>query len=357
MELVSARLLERLAEHVDLEVLAGDGLETLPPGVRRTHVPIPGGPSIARLAVFDLLGSARLRAVRRRCDLVHSCGAVVHGRADVVTVHLSHASVIEAQGGARPPGRAGLGGGIASLRRTLAASFEHWLYRPGRVRRLVAISRADEVALAARYPDVTLSYIANGIEPAFGRNGANRSSDLDAPLQVVVVAGDFGRKGVALAVRSVARSARCTLRVVGDGDVEAMRGLAASLGAASRVELLGHQPDVSAELGSADVVLSCSAHESFGLAIAEGAAAGCAVVCTDTGVGPELCADDGEGPGGIVVDPDEVAIARALDRLDADRATCRAMGRVARGHAEGFSWDAMAASTLALYDELMTGSP
>ena len=357
MELVSARLLERLALHVDLEVVAGDGLETLPPGVRRTHVPIPNGPSAARLVLFDLFGTLRLLAVRRRCDVVHTCGAVVHANADVVTMHLSHAAVIEAQGGSRPPGRSGLRGTVGSWRRRLAASLERWVLRPGRTRRLVAISRSDALDLAARYPAVELTLIENGIDVDAARTGERPSADPGAPLGVVVVAGDFERKGVALAIRAVAGTRRCRLRVVGAGDLRAMQGLAASCGAADRIELVGHRADVWPEYADADVVLSCSAHESFGLAVAEGAAAGCAVVCTDTGVGPALCEDDGSGPGGIVVEADEGAITQALDRLDTDRDSCRAMGAVAASHAARYSWDAMATSTLALYDELIrTGS-
>jgi glycosyltransferase involved in cell wall biosynthesis len=357
MELVSARLLERLAEHVDLEVVAGDGLETLAPGVRRTHVPIPSHPSVARLVLFDLIGTLRLVAVRRRSDLVHTCGAVVHANADVVTMHLSHAAVIDAQGSARPPGRTGLGGAVGALRRRLAAGMERWAMRPGRARRLVAISRSDAADLATRYPGVELALIENGADVGAIDGEDDRSADPTAPLQVVVVAGDFERKGVGLAIRAVSRTARCRLRVVGEGDVAAMRSLAASTGAAERVELLGHRSDVFDVLWSADVVLSCSAHESFGLALVEGAAARCAVVCTDTGVGPELCADDGGGPGGIVVDRDEHDIAAALERLDADRARCRAMGAIAASHAARYSWDAMAASTLGLYNELCGQRP
>jgi glycosyltransferase involved in cell wall biosynthesis len=352
MELVSARLLERLAQHVDLEVVAGDGLETLPPGVRRTHVAIPSHPSVARLVLFDLLGTLRLLAVRRRSDLVHTCGAVVHARVDLVTMHLSHAAVIDAQGSARPPGRRGLGGTVAALRRRRGAGMERWTLRPGHTRRLVAISKTDAEDLVSRYPDVELALIENGVDVAMRSRGEARRMDPAAPLEVLVVAGDFERKGVALAVRAASRTRRCRLRVVGEGDVALMHELAASTGADDRVELLGHRTDVADLFLSADVVLSCSAYESFGLALVEGAAAGCAVVCTSTGVGPELCADEGTGPGGIVIDRDEADIARALERLDADRALCRAMGAVAATHASRYSWDSMAEATLRLYGEL-----
>jgi glycosyltransferase involved in cell wall biosynthesis len=355
MELVSARLLERLAGRVDLEVVAGDGLETLPPGVRRTRLAIPSGPNVARLVLFDLLATAVLPAVRRRNDLVHSCGAVAHATVDLMTVHLSHAAVIDAQGGARPPGRTGVRGAVGSYRRRRAARLERWAMRRGRTRELAAVSRAEAQELATRYPTVPVTVVENGVDTE-GLHGAHRRRG-HGPLRVVVVAGDFERKGVPLAVRGVARTSRCVLRVVGDGDRLAMRELAASYGAADRVELVGPRDDVGPELAAADVVLSCSLYESFGLALVEGAAAGCAVVCTETGVGPELVtADDTDGPGGVVVPPDELAIAGVLELLDADRTACRAMGRAAARRATRFSWDAMTAATLARYDALL-GEP
>jgi glycosyltransferase involved in cell wall biosynthesis len=195
--------------------------------------------------------------------------------------------------------------------------------------------------------------IENGVDLERFSATDHAARDPSLPLRVVVVAGDFERKGVPLAIRSVAATRRCELRVVGAGDLDAMRSLASTLGASDRVALLGHVADVGPELADADVVLSCSAHESFGLSLVEGAASGCAVVCTDTGVGPELCEDDGGGPGGVVVTADEGAIAAVLDGLDADRDPCLAMGRVAAARAQRFSWDQMAAQTLAVYRELL----
>jgi glycosyltransferase involved in cell wall biosynthesis len=349
MELVSARLLERLARDVDLEVVAGDGLATLPDGVRRTRIPIPRGPSIARLLVFDLLASVRLRSVRRRVDLVHSCGAVAHDRVDLVTMHLSHAAVVDAQGGARPPGSTGLRAFVGAVRRRSAARLERWLLRPDRVGTVLAVSNADGRDLAERYPDVDVVVVENGADLDRFAGIAPKSSDASTELEVVVIAGDFARKGVPLAIESVALTRRCRLRVVGAGDLQRMRALAAERGAADRVEMLGHLDDVAPVLARADVVLSCSLHESFGLALVEAAAARCAVVCTATGVGPELVADDGEGPGGVVAPIDATAIARILDELDEDRPRCALMGEAARRRAMRFTWDAMATSTLAAY--------
>lgn len=357
MELVSARLLERLSAAVDLEVVAGDGLESLPPGVRRTRIRIPSRPNVARLVLFDLLATLRLPAVRRRNDLVHTCGAVAHSRVDLMTMHLSHAAVIDAQGGPRPPGRRGLRGVVGGWRRRLAARLEGWAMRHGRTRELAAVSRREAHDLEARYPKVPLTVIENGADVARFAAVGRAERAAGEPLRVLVVAGDFERKGVPLAIRAVARTSSCRLRVVGDGDRRAMRALAADHGALDRIEVLPPRRDVEVEYAQADVILSCSLYESFGLAVVEGAAAGCAVVCTDTGVGPELVGEDGDEPGGFVVPLDEVRIGDALDALDQDHARCRAMGAAAARRAARFNWDEMTKATLARYDELGAPSP
>lgn len=353
MELVSARLLERLASSVDLEVVAGDGLGTLPPGVRRTRIPIPSRPNVARLVLFDLLATLRLRAVRRRNDIVHSCGAIAHGHVDLMTMHLSHAAVIDAQGGTRPPGRTGLRGAVGGWRRRRAARLERWAMRKGRTTELAAVSIAEGKDLQRRYPHLAVSVVENGVDLTRFADATRPAAPEGVPLRVVVVAGDFERKGVPLAIRAVARTRDCHLRVVGDGDRRSMRAIAADYGALDRIEVLPPRSDVEREFADADVVLSCSLYESFGLAIVEGAAAGCAVVCTDTGVGPELVADDGDGPGGFVVPLNEFRIGGALEALSADRDLCHRMGQAAAARAARFSWDEMAARTLVRYDALV----
>jgi glycosyltransferase involved in cell wall biosynthesis len=357
MELVSARLLERLSATVDLEVVAGDGLETLPPGVRRTRIRIPARPNVARLVLFDFLATPRLRAVRRRNDLVHSCGAVAHARVDLMTVHLHHAAVIDAQRGARPPGRTGLRGLVGAWRRRRAARLEGWAMREGRTRELAAVSSAEARDLEDRYPQVKVSLVENGADVARFAEVPRPERGDGQPLRVLVVAGDFERKGVPLAIRAVARTKSCRLRVVGDGDRRAMRAIAADHGALDRIEVLPSRRDVEVEFADADVILSCSLYESFGLATVEGASAGCAVVCTDTGIGPELVHDDGEGPGGFVVALDEFRIGGALEALDEDRAMCRAMGALAARRAARFTWDKMTAATLACYEALVATKP
>jgi glycosyltransferase involved in cell wall biosynthesis len=134
-----------------------------------------------------------------------------------------------------------------------------------------------------------------------------------------------------------------------------MRLRAAHLGVSDRVEFLGHLTDVAREYAWADVVLSCSAHESFGLSLVEGAASGCAVVATDTGVARDLCVDEGDGPGGLLVGREPRSVAGALESLAVDPRRCHALGANARRRASRFTWDAMAAATERIYAQLAAG--
>jgi glycosyltransferase involved in cell wall biosynthesis len=223
----------------------------------------------------------------------------------------------------------------------------------GRTSELAAVSCAEARDLTRRYLEVPVAVVENGVDLERFAGIPRREADGTGALRIVVVAGDFERKGVPLAIRAVARTKACRLRVLGDGDRRAMRSIAAEYGALDRIEVLPPRADVEREFADADVVLSCSLYESFGLALVEGAAAGCAVVCTDTGVGPELVADDGAGAGGFVVPLDELRIGGALEALAEDRPMCARMGAAAAARAARFSWDEMTARTLACYDELV----
>jgi type III pantothenate kinase len=171
---------------------------------------------------------------------------------------------------------------------------------------------------------------------------------------VVVVAGDFERKGVPLAVRAIAQVPDATLIVAGAGDRAAMVALANDLGAGDRIEFLGHVDDLQSVYASADVVLSCSAHESFGLALVEGAASGCVVVSTDTGVAGSLCALDEQGKrAGVLVEPDAASVAAALRQLADSPASLMEMSHCAQIRAQGFSWQAMVEATVDLYREAL----
>jgi len=173
----------------------------------------------------------------------------------------------------------------------------------------------------------------------------------------------FGRlvreKGIGdtlAALGPLARAGRSfTLRVLGSGNTEHVRGLARQHGLEDRVELLPHQGDegLLRELAQAQLAVLPSHSESFGLSIAEAQAAGLPVVAYAAGSVPEVVEDGSTAWLAPLGDVD--ALGRALARaLDAP-AECHARGLAGRARvARLFRWDRTAERVLAGLDALRT---
>ena len=146
-----------------------------------------------------------------------------------------------------------------------------------------------------------------------------------------------------------------TLHCVGrdDGQGEALRARATSLGIERNIRWLGERDDVPAILGRADLGILCSHQEGFANSILEGMAAGLAMVVTDVGGNREAVVD---GVTGLVVPPrDPTALEAAILDLARDPDRRAVMGKAARARAqENFSMDACVAGYVRLYDGLVT---
>jgi len=166
-------------------------------------------------------------------------------------------------------------------------------------------------------------------------------------------------KGVVYLLRALALLPKASpghLYVVGgpQGESRVVSGEVARLGIGDRVTYVGR---VSAEdlvgwYRRAQILISPSLYEGFGLPAVEAMATGKAVIATDGGALPELVSD---GETGIVVPAgDAAALAEAIAGLVADPARCRAMGDA--GYARAlrlFTWEACARETEALYREVL----
>ena len=131
------------------------------------------------------------------------------------------------------------------------------------------------------------------------------------------------------------------LIVAGDGPrATELRVLAASLGIAHRVALLGHSEDVPALLEQADAFVLPSRSEAFPNGVVEAMGAGLPVVACTVGGLLELVES---GRTGVLVPADDpAAMADALDSLIADPSRASAMGRAARETiARRYSFDRM----------------
>jgi glycosyltransferase involved in cell wall biosynthesis len=116
------------------------------------------------------------------------------------------------------------------------------------------------------------------------------------------------------------------------------------------VEWLGHVDDMAGLMDQVDVcVLPTTYGEGVPRSLLEGAASGKALITTDTPGCRDVVAD---GRTGLIVPPnDGAALARALVRLDADRALLERLGAAAREHVlNRFDEGVILASTLAVYE-------
>jgi glycosyltransferase involved in cell wall biosynthesis len=201
----------------------------------------------------------------------------------------------------------------------------------------VAVSREDRRRMVEveRIPERAIELVPNGIDALPAGDGARVRRELgvepDAPL-AGAVAVLRPQKGLDVMVRAAAEAARAVpalrLVIAGEGPERArLEALAAELGAAERVTLLGHRSDVPDLLAALDVAVSSSWFEGSPLAILEYMDAGLPVAATRVGGVPDLIED---GVHGRLVEPgDAPALAGALVELLGDRGRAAAMG--ARG--------------------------
>jgi glycosyltransferase involved in cell wall biosynthesis len=166
----------------------------------------------------------------------------------------------------------------------------HVAYRPlgrrlfDRADAVVCVSGAERGLVAGDFPRVAgrIHVIPNGVDarPA----AAVMPFPCRGPV-ILSVGRLAGYKRVGLLVEAVAElPADVRLVVVGDGPGRAaLERTATELGVGHRVDMVGRISDgeLARWFATADVVASLSLHEAFGITLAEGAAAGAAIVSSD----------------------------------------------------------------------------
>jgi len=100
---------------------------------------------------------------------------------------------------------------------------------------------------------------------------------------------------------------------------------------------------------AAEIAVSASDYEGFGLTVGEAMASGCAVVAVANSAVPEVVGDAGV----LVERSDPALLAEAIGRLVAEPETRAALGAAARARAARFTWEETARRTRAVYDEVL----
>ena len=202
--------------------------------------------------------------------------------------------------------------------------------------RVMAPSRfaADIVLQVHRlHPDdiAVLPYGAPSIEPSV------RSHRPDDPLDVVSVGRVAKQKGLddLCEIAAVVPERVASFTHIGS----ARKGMDDAALQATRITALGYRPyqDVLSRLLEADVVISTSMYETFGLALLEGMAAGAVPVAFECGAYAEFIEPDVSG---VLVGPGDVAgAAAAIGELQRDTARLDNLAAGAIAAASSFSWD------------------
>jgi glycosyltransferase involved in cell wall biosynthesis len=180
-----------------------------------------------------------------------------------------------------------------------------------------------------------------------------------APFRLLFLSRLHQKKNVPLLLRAMAARARTSrpveLTVAGDGDpayrAELVRQVD-QLQLGAQVTFAGHVDGDAkrAALEQADCFILPSAHENFGLAVAEALGAGLPVIVTP---GVALSKEVARAGAGLVTDPTEEGIADAISWAVEHPATLVEMGdRAWQLATRELSWDATGARLADLYAEL-----
>jgi glycosyltransferase involved in cell wall biosynthesis len=252
---------------------------------------------------------------------------------------------------------------VASLREKV----KRILWYPWQMQRIVArrlgavISGSQaSAALVERLwslPPGSVRTIYDGVDVDRFQPGATEETSAGG-LLFVGNAEDYN-KGIVYLLRALALlpdGVKAHLYAVGGpaGEQRLAATEVARLGIEGRVTIVGRVTDeqLAGWYRRAQVLVSPSLYEGFGLPAAEAMACGTPVVATSAGALPEVVAD---GETGVIVRPaDERALADALASLLADPERCRHMGQagVARVR-ERFTWERHARSLEALYRQVI----
>jgi teichuronic acid biosynthesis glycosyltransferase TuaC len=189
---------------------------------------------------------------------------------------------------------------------------------------------------------------------------APRRREGHKPPTLVTVGHLVARKRHADVLRALAvlgrRHPSLRYTIVGDGPERvALEGLAARLGVADRVDLLGQLPHAQAveEARHGTLFVMPSTEEAFGVAYVEAMAGGVPAIGCRGEPGPEEIAAAGDGF--MLVPPGDIErLTQRIDELLSDPHRLREAGARARESvAASFTWERCGAQTVAAYEHVL----
>lgn len=366
-----AELLERLARRYyceihlysqrveDLSVEAPSASRTDNPGAIFWHrVPSTPGPHLLQfigwLAANSLLRWLDRVLRRAPVDIVVSPGINSLG-ADAVMVHaLFHRLQEIAQ--EKSPDTNVRAGAFRRIHRwayyLLLAAFERRIYRDHNVL-LSCVSQRTANLLAHYFDRRDVRVVPNGVDSmqfslsqrlARRTQARLRRNFQDADLVLLLIGNDWAVKGAATILAAIAAIPAVPLHllVVGSDVVEPFREMADRLNISSRFHCEPPRQDVMDVYASADVYVSPSREDSFGLPVLEAMACGLPVITSVFAGVAELITNDVDGF--VLRDPSDLqALTQLLERLYLDELLRQRIAEAAMLTAKRWTWDRNAA--------------
>jgi len=364
-----AELLDRLNREYGCEIhLYAERVEDLPmnsPAASPTggsitwhRVPSLPGPQLFKF-LFWILANTTVRwwhrlARGRRFDLVFSPGINCLD-ADFIVVHALFRRLRELSGEPSSRSQAGATQSVSPLRRlhrsayyATVAALERIIYA-NRKTRLAAVSRRTADLLARYFNRTDIALIYNGIDtvqfsvPArlARRQGARyRRNFSDKELVLLLIGNDWRVKGLptVLAAMAATRDLPLRLIVVGSEVATSFQQSAQQLGIADRCRWESPRADVIDFYASADVYVSPSQEDSFGLPVAEAMACGLPIITSKFAGVSELIQNERDGL--ILSDPSNAAVLSDLLRgLHANSIGRTTLGDAAAVTTQTCTWD------------------
>ncbi|HMD39906.1 MAG TPA: glycosyltransferase family 4 protein [Candidatus Acidoferrum sp.] len=292
---------------------------------------------------------------RAAYDLVLSPG-INCLRPDVVIVHALFHRLWELSRQENEDALAGTGFFRRAHRRIyygLLTALERRIYGNARVS-LAAVSQRMARLLKQYFGREDVSVIPNGVDTmhfspsarlALRAAARQRREFRDDDLVLLVIGNDWRVKGLPAVLEAMAALPGLPLRllVAGNDAAEPFRAQASKLGVQDRCHWESPTSDVLDFYAAADIYVSPSLEDSFGLPVAEAMACGLPVVTSVFAGVSDLVRDGIDGF--VLRDPrDAQSLAQLIQRLNADAEPRRSVGEAAAETVHEWNWDRHAAS-------------
>jgi UDP-glucose:(heptosyl)LPS alpha-1,3-glucosyltransferase len=170
---------------------------------------------------------------------------------------------------------------LSNPRRRLFARIEHQLLHGANPPVILCLSnyvKSEFLKYYPNFPQDNLVKLFNAVDLNHHSPPVDRR--VDAPVEALMVAQDFKRKGLATAIRALAEAPAVKLTVVGRDDPTKFRNLAEQIGVTHRIEFAGPQSDVRPFYQRAGFLVLPTRHDPCSLVVLEALAHGLPVIST-----------------------------------------------------------------------------